>query len=279
VSGDRGWGTQRTVRLPDHETVVSTCLLGGDGPRKTLVLVHSALLDRRMWRDFVAALGEVHHGSGGAWQVVSHDMRGHGAAAAAPGITGVRQLAQDLVALLDGLGVDTGHVLGLSLGGAVAQEAVLDHPDRIASVVAMCTRPAFPEDVMLDRAALGAGGIADEVEATLQRWFHARSLDRLPDQVGYVRDRLDAVAPGTWRDSWRALAHFDVRDRLGEIRVPLLAVAGEHDEAAPPALVRAIADAAHGTYQRVDGAGHLAPLDSPRSTARAVAPFLFGQPR
>jgi pimeloyl-ACP methyl ester carboxylesterase len=90
-----------------------------------------------------------------------------------------------------------------------------------------------------------------------------------------VRARLTPTSSTTWRRTWLSLADFDVADRLSEIVVPVLAVAGSHDSASPPTAVRRIAEGvAQGRYREIAGATHLLCLERPNELARCVAEFL-----
>ncbi|MGH2457537.1 MAG: alpha/beta fold hydrolase, partial [Chloroflexota bacterium] len=85
----------------------------GNGP--PLVLIHALGLDHRLWEPQVAPLGS-------GFDVISYDVRGHGASDVPPGPYTMRDFAEDLAGLLDALGVEVAHLVGISMGGMIAQE-------------------------------------------------------------------------------------------------------------------------------------------------------------
>jgi len=105
----------------------------GRGP--AIVLVHGHPLDRRMWRPQLEALS-------GAFRVVAPDLPGYGKSPARGRVISMRGLADAVVELMDAIGVDRATVVGLSLGGLVAMELGLDHPDRTAGLVPTATTAA-----------------------------------------------------------------------------------------------------------------------------------------
>lgn len=259
------------LRLSDHATAVST--LGGPGD--LLVLVHSALLDRHVWSRFATALSDR---LPAGWSVAAYDLRAHGAAAEAPLVGGIAQLAADLRQVVDEVGrsFSSVHLAGLSLGGAVVQEAAVASPDRFASVTAIGTSSRFPLAAMNERASRGLAGVAEQLDDTLNRWFSAETLARGGPAVEYVRQRVLATSPTRWAYTWRNLAGFDVADRLSSLPMPVLAVAGSVDAASPVAALSAIASGApRGRLEVVEGAAHLIPLERPAELAAVVSDFLL----
>lgn len=247
----------RPVRLHDHETLLTDT--GGDGP--PLVLVHCVGLDRQVWRDAIPPLAT-------KYRVLAHDLRGHGWAAGAPGVDSVEQLADDLAALLDRLGLDRAHVAGLSLGGAVAQAFAVRHGRRLASLALVCTM-ARGLPVFLDRAAaLEHDGVEPQVVPTLLRWFTPEHLAENGWGVRYARQRLLRSDAAAQARAWRALARIDFAGTLGGLGVPVRLIAGDGDVSSTPEMMRAMADAIPGAaFHVIDGGTHLLPLVKPLELA------------
>lgn len=272
---------ERQLRVRDHATVAS--LEGDDrAGAQTVVLVHSALLDRRMWAPFttplLGLLGAASAGppAGAGYRVLTYDLRGHGVAGDAPPITGIGQLATDLAAVLDELGVGSAHVCGLSLGGAVAQAFARGYPHRTRSLTLVATDLAFPVEVMDARARAFTPEQRDEtIATTLRRWFSPETLTRSAPAVRYARDCLLATSAERWSAAWRALGRFDNSDHAGHFRAPVLAVSGAQDLATPPARLEAVARSYHGgRHVTVDPGPHLLSLERGDVLAEQVAPFL-----
>jgi len=238
------------------------------------VLVHSALLDRHLWSRFATALA-ARLPSG--WTVLAYDLRAHGDAADAPLTGGIKQLAADLGEVVDLVGADARsvHLAGLSLGGAVVQEAAVTQPDRFTTITAIGTSSRFPAEAMTQRAQRGLDGVAAQLDDTLTRWFTTQTLTEGGPAVDYVRSCVLATSPQRWAYTWQNLAGFDVADQLASVAAPVLAVAGSQDTAAPvPALATIAERAQRGTLAVIEDAAHLIALDQPDELAKITGDFL-----
>jgi 3-oxoadipate enol-lactonase len=240
----------------------------GAGP--LVVLLHPVGLDGGVWEPIAAGLA-VHH------TVLAPDLRGHGKAAAPAGPWTIADLAADVRDLVEEVDLGSADVVGLSLGGMVAQQLALDHPESVRSLVLVATTGGFDEAARETIRGRGRRALEDGMDAvvdeTIERWFGQRARDREP-ALG-VRRRLLANDPRAWAASWDAMAAFDVRERLGELAVPVLVIGGEEDESTPPPvcieLVEAIPDA---SLRIVRGAGHLAALERPDAYRPLIEGFL-----
>ena len=247
------------VRLADHET----CLVSkGDGD--PILFVHAIGLDREMWRGVVEALPRGRR--------IAYDLRGHGCAAGAPRPFSLRLLADDLAALLDALGYRQAHVVGLSFGGAVAQEFALAYPDRLVALTLVCT-PASGSPVYLERAeAVRNEGIEPAIPATLERWFTREALAQDTPVVRYARERLRTDDAEDFAAAWDALAALGMADRLGGIDVATKVIAAELDVSTPPEMMRELAAAIPGAeFHIVPHAPHMLSLERPLELAALIA--------
>jgi 3-oxoadipate enol-lactonase len=168
-------------------------------------------------------------------------------------------------------------VVGLSMGGMVAQHLALEHPDRVRSLLLACTTARTPTEVLVERAAATEVSSDEElVTTTLSRWFTADFLARRPEPapLAYARDRLTRIDHATFADVWRAIAGHDVLDRLGEIGVPTTCLAGTHDVSTPPAELVALAERLPRARLVEIDAPHMAPLEQPESFRAAVLDHL-----
>ncbi|MYT74463.1 MULTISPECIES: 3-oxoadipate enol-lactonase [unclassified Streptomyces] len=208
-------------------------------------------------------------------RVVRWDLPGHGGSDAeliSAGAT-VGDLAELVLALADELGIDRFAYAGVSLGGAVGLHLAVHHPERISSLAVLCSSAHFGgPGPWQERAALvrkeGTAGVA---ESAPTRWFTPGfSAPRL------VRDNRDA-SPEAYAACCDALAAFDLRDRLPDITVPTLLVAGRDDPATPPAHLREIADAVPGAeLVELSRASHLAVAERPEAVLGVLRSH-FGQ--
>jgi 3-oxoadipate enol-lactonase/4-carboxymuconolactone decarboxylase len=232
-----------------------------DGPDDAPVVVLGPSLGTTMdlWEPQLPALTA-------SWRVLRYDLPGHGGSGAMHGT--VEDFADAVAGLLDDLGLDRVGYGGVSLGGAVGTALALRHPDRITSLVLCCTSARFGEPGgWYERAArVRAGGLAPLADMLVGRWFTPGHTD-----TSGARAMLATVDPEGYAACCEALAIFDARDRLGDVRAPTLVIAGAQDVATPPAHAETLADGIHGAeLVVVPGAGHLANLERPEPVTGAM---------
>ena len=213
------------------------------------------------------------------FRVLAWDLPGHGASPAATGFT-VADLAAGLLAAVAAADIPTRArlvVAGDSLGGAVTLQLALTEPDRIAAAVIACSGPKIgTADGWLQRAVdvadggLTPGGVVRE--ATPARWFGPGFADRNPELTEQLLAELSSTDVASYSACCEALATFDLRDRLAEITVPVLAVAGMADRVTPTPLLRHVATGVQqGRLVELPGVGHLAPAEAPEQLAALIA--------
>jgi 3-oxoadipate enol-lactonase len=251
--------TTRKVTLDDHQTRVFDS--GCDKP--ALILVHALGLDHRMWREVIPLLAD-------QFRVIAYDLRGYGAAAGAPVAQGLATYATDLVTVLDRLEIDSAHVVGLSLGGSIAQHLALSRPERMQSLTVVAST-AWPFDAFTERArAAERDGMAAQVIPSLTRWFRPEDLAQGGWAVRYARDSVERAFVADWVAGWHALATIETGSRLGEIRMPTHVIAGERDASTSPALMKRMLEIPGATYSEIAGAPHMVSLTHPRPLAEAI---------
>jgi 3-oxoadipate enol-lactonase len=174
--------------------------------------------------------------------------------------------ADDLVALLDALGVVSAHVVGASLGGLVALWLAVRHPDRVRGAVfaGAAARFGTPE-VWRERAdAVRLGGTGAVVDLVLGRFFSERFRREEADVVARFADVLRRQSPEGYVGTCLALRDADLRSEVSSIRAPSLVVVGDEDVSAPPSDAEALRAAIPGARLIVlEGAGHLCTVERP----------------
>ena len=191
-------------------------------------------------------------------------VRGHGASPTPDGPYSMPGLAGAVAELLERLGVGAAHHVGVSIGGAIAQQFALDHPDRVRSVTVLASSARFADPGSWPQRAVTVreNGTEAMVASRPGTWF-------VPSFAGTEEaQRLLAMLRATRAEGYagccEAIAGFDLRDRLAEIEVPVLAIAGAEDPPTPPEMVRAIADGVPaGRFETVAGAAHLLNAEKP----------------
>jgi pimeloyl-ACP methyl ester carboxylesterase len=205
--------------------------------------------------------------------VVKHTWPGFGGRARAVPPPTMASLADEVAASYDG----DFDLVGMSLGGMVAQHVTLRHPQRVRSLMVACTGASADPETMEGRAQrverTGMEGVIDE---TLERWFTPAALAQEPEHPGvaYARRTLLALEPAAFADGWRAIAGHDVVDRLGEIAVPTTALAGTADTASPIERSKTISERVPGArFATIDGP-HMMHLERPLELGAAIAEHL-----
>ena len=243
------------------------------GEGAPVVFIHGFPFDRTMWRHQLAGLSR--------WKRIALDLRGAGASSAPANGYSVARYADDVVQVLDALGIDRAVVCGLSLGGYILFDLLRRHAGRIRAAV-LCNTKATADSPEAKRgrdemAALaereGVGAVAERL---LPQLLAPATVAAQPDVVTHLRDMIDRTPLPGLVGALRALRDRpDSTPMLGSIGVPVLAVAGADDKIAPVDVMRAMAAAIPGAqFAVIPAAGHLAPLEQPLATSRVVADFL-----
>lgn len=243
-----------------------------EGEGETVLLLHPVGLDLT-WCGPLAERLRPH------FRVLRVDLRGHGGSPVPPGPWRIEDLAADVHALLGATRLGPAHVVGLLLGGMVAQALALDHPGDVRSLVLSGTACEFTRAEREALAARGAaaedGGMKAVVRPTLERWFTPGPQSS--ELVEQCRQRLLSNNVAGWAATWRAISDFDALPRLHEISVPTLVTTGSADTSTPPAVARTIAEAIPGaTLHIMSGAPHMAPFERPDLFEPLILTFLGG---
>ncbi len=228
--------------------------------------------DYSMWDRQLPALGR--------WRVLRYDLRGQGGTAATQGPYTIELLVRDLIRLLDRLEIEKTHLVGLGLGGAVAQAAAIEHPERVERLVPCCCRAQMvPDFAALWReliATVKAKGIEPIVEPTLERWFPEPFRKANPGLMDGVRRMIRRTSVQGYLGCAGAFLGLALEDRLPEIQARALYVSGADDHrGGPPPLMAGLAARVPGArHASVPGAAHIANIQNPEGFNRILVDFL-----
>jgi 3-oxoadipate enol-lactonase len=234
-------------------------VVSGRADAPVVALSNSLGSTHRMWDAQIADL-ERH------FRVVRYDTRGHGRSPVPDGPYSIDGLADDLIALLDRLGVAKAGLVGLSLGGMTAMRVAARNPERVERIAVLCTGAQLPPAAAwMDRAALvrteGSSAVA---AAVVDRWFTPAYLDAHPDARGIYEQMVAATPAEGYAGCCEAIAKLDLREELSTITAPTLAIAGADDPATPPAKLEEIAARIPGArLLTVPQSAHLANAEQP----------------
>jgi 3-oxoadipate enol-lactonase / 4-carboxymuconolactone decarboxylase len=223
----------------------------------TLVFLGSLGADRSMWDPQFRALSR-------DFNVVAVDLRGHGESPAPAGPYAVADLADDVLDVFDRLELPFAHLVGLSLGGAVAQWIAVHAPSRVHTLTLLCTAAKFGEPQgWLDRAAgVRAEGTASIADAVVGRWFTTGLAERDPGLLDRARAMVSATDDEGYAGCCEALADWDGRADLARISARTLVIAGAQDPATTPTDLRLIADGvANSVLHVLDPGAHLTSIE------------------
>jgi 3-oxoadipate enol-lactonase len=243
----------------------------GEGP--PLLLVHGLGYTRHGWGPLPDMLADT-------FRVVTYDNRGIGESDIPEGPYTTVELAADAVRVLDEAGLRSAHVVGTSLGGMVAQEIAVRHPERVDKLVLACTTPGGAAAFPLPQATLDLvarmptlaphealrlaveNALADGAEEALIEEIFAYRVAHPPDPAG-------------WQAQAAAGATHAVDGRLGDIRAETLVLHGTGDKVVDVRNAQLLAGAIAGSrVELFDGAGHLFFWERPEETVRVLKEFL-----
>ncbi|MDJ0394488.1 3-oxoadipate enol-lactonase [Rhodococcus sp. G-MC3] len=246
---------------------LSYALTAGSGsPESAVVLIGSLGSDRSMWDPQIAGLASVA-------DVLAVDLRGHGESPVPAGPYSIAELAGDVLAVLDSIDRDRVHLVGLSLGGAVAQWIAVHRPTRVQSLTLLCTSAKFGEpQAWIERAkATRSGGTHSLADAVSGRWFTPELTARDTELAARHRQMVINTADEGYAACCEALAEWDNRADLGRIAAPTLVIAGEQDPSTPPDDLKFIADGiARSSLHVLDPAAHLANVEQAGEVTRLI---------
>ncbi len=234
-----------TMKVNDIDLYYET---HGDPKGEPVLLIMGFVMNAGAWAPQIEALK-------GRYHVIAFDNRGSGRSSQPATRYSMSQFVADTIALLDALGIASVHVVGSSMGGMIAQELILQHPERVRSLTLMCTTPGGPhsadyderraEAAELDAVTDPAASVTPEraLEFALQLFtpeFLANPSAGLIQMGGST-----ALFPSTLdgaKGQMGAIIGHDTYERLPRIAVPTLIMSGEDDPLIKPANSRILAE-------------------------------------
>jgi 3-oxoadipate enol-lactonase len=242
------------------------------GPRdgKPLVFANSLGTDFRLWDQIMPLLPN-------SLRIIRYDKRGHGLSSGPSAPYFMGDLVGDLAGLLDALAVKDVVLVGLSIGGMIAQGLAAERPDLLKAMVLSNTGAKIGTEAIWDdrMGAARKGGIEALADAQLGRWFSTGfSTDR---KAGFAGWR--AMLTRTWIEGFigcsAAISETDLYDSTARLRLPVLGIAGDEDGSTPPDMVRETVELIPGSeFHLIKGAGHLPCVENPQEYAKVLTEFL-----
>jgi 3-oxoadipate enol-lactonase len=238
-----------------------------NGAAGTVVLLHSLALDATIWADFARRLDP-------GLTVIAPDLPGHGRQPAGDP-TSVESMADGVAALLRNLGVRDVALVGMSLGGSVAQAVAIRHPDLVSRLGLIDTTAWYGPDAPAAWAGRAQQaverGLASLAGFQLELWFGDAFREQTPEVGERLLDIFQRNELDNYVASCNALGRMDQRDLVPTIAVPTAVVVGERDQATPPAMAGALHEAIEDSVLTViPDCKHLSALERPDDVIAAL---------
>jgi pimeloyl-ACP methyl ester carboxylesterase len=212
------------------------------------------------------------------YQVIMPDIRGHGRSDKPPGPYSMALFASDIVALLDTLDVPAVHIVGLSLGGMIGFQMAVDQPERVRSLTVVNAGPEVVPRTFKERRAIWQR----------QLLVNLFSMERIAETIGgrlfpepeqaelrqMAIEGFAANDKAAYKAATGAILGWSVRDRLGEIRCPVLLIASDMDYTPVSAKEAYLAEIPGSRLVVIENSRHAAPIDQYEAFNAAVGEFL-----
>jgi 3-oxoadipate enol-lactonase len=232
-----------------------------EGPHNApcLVFINSLGTDFRIWNDLVQPLTN-------RYRVIRYDKRGHGLSELPTPAASMADYATDLSALLDLLDIRQATIVGLSIGGLIAQELLRLRPDLVRSLVLADTahRIGTNESWSARIGLVETKGIEAIADGVMTLWFSKDYHQTSRDALTGWRTMLTRTPVEGYVAACRAIRDADLTESARRIAVPTLCVVGDEDGSTPVALVRELSSLISGAkFEVISGAGHIPCIERP----------------
>jgi pimeloyl-ACP methyl ester carboxylesterase len=240
------------------------------GAGQPLVLIHGLGSSTRDWEAQVPEFSQSYH-------VITFDLRGHGQSDKPTGPYHVAMFAADLADLLQTLGIGAAHVVGLSLGGAVAFQFALDYPERVKTLTIVNSAPTLGDPAYAQQEIERRIGIVRQLGMRAMGQALSANLFPGPEQASLRETFVERWAendPEAYIHATRSMLGWDVTDRLSALRCPTLVIAADQDYSpidVKEAYVKLIPDA---QLVVIADAHHAVPMEQPEQFNTVLRRFM-----
>lgn len=260
------------ARASELSAAITSWRITGPRSAPVVVLLHAIATNLELWAPQIPVWST-------RFRVLSVDLPGHGESEAQPRIQSLEAYAAALERLLTRESIATASLVGLSLGGMIAQAFALMFPERVRAL-ALCntsarTPPQLREVWSQRKQAALEHGMASQVSATLERWFTPSFARSSPLHVARIARMIERTSVEGYCSAIEAIQRLDLLDELPRLEMPALVVAGRDDKAATPEIAREIAARLHDARLVIlDDAAHLSNVEQPVAFTETVGAFL-----
>jgi len=213
------------------------------------------------------------------YRTVAMDVRGHGGTSKPDHSYSIKGFSEDLYEFFKKLQIPKGHIFGFSMGGAVAQQFALDHPEMIRSLILVSTFSHIDDHTRRAfaglKASLARGGYPAFFDEVVHLAFTPKYIAANPGPIAELRKKRIAInSPVAIGRATDACLAFNLKDQISKIMIPTLVVSGREDVFTPIHLAEQIHRSIHGSEWKIlEGVGHNLPIESAPGLVRAVLDF------
>jgi 3-oxoadipate enol-lactonase len=245
--------------------------ISGPADAPPLLLGGSLGTTLAMWAPQVEALSD--------WlRIVAFDHRGHGSSPVPEGPYTIAEMGQDVIALMDELGLERVSYCGLSIGGMVGQWLAGNNPERVENLILIATSAYLgAPDPWIERAETvrRAGTVEVIADAVVARWFTPEWAAQHEEIVKVHRQMLATSPVEGYASCCEAIAGLDLRDELPRITAPTLVISGAEDHAIPPVHQEAIAAGISGArLESIADAAHIPTVQHPPRVNELILEYI-----
>ena len=253
-----------TVSYSDH----------GPDDAPVIIFIHGFPLNKSMWNIQVEALKE-------NYRVIAYDIRGHGNSDAGIDEFFIELFVIDLLRLMEKLKIEKSILCGLSLGGYIALNAVLKHPDRFDGLILNDTQciadtPEIKENRCLAIIRIMKDGVEQYADEIIKNLFAQETFTKNKNVVDAVKEMIISTQKQSLCNTLHALAERkETCDQLSEINIPVLIMVGEEDKITPIAAAQQMHEKIlNSKLEIIQQAGHLSNLENPTAFNTHLVSFL-----
>jgi pimeloyl-ACP methyl ester carboxylesterase len=221
------------------------------------------------------------------YKVIAFDNRGIGYSEAPESPFSAKVMADDAAGLMDALGIDSAHVMGISMGGMIAQELVLNYPEKVVSLILECTSPGGSEASLPDETAAIAGQLAAMSQEDLAKVvaallytpeFMESNPQALEETIGWLMEK--PIPPSIRTRQTEVIIAHDTYERLPQIKAPTLVLGGEKDFLIPAEYQKLLASRIpNAELVMWEDLGHGFFLQKPEEVCKVALDFLRRHPK
>ena len=252
---------EQKIKLKEKNAAVSYYDIGHD-VAPVIIFIHGFPFNKSMWDLQLSTLKD-------KYRIIAYDVRGHGDSDAGDKQFSIDLFANDLIFIMDELKIAKATVCGLSMGGYIAINAAINHPERFEALILCDTTCTSDSPKILDKRmksieSIKKYGVEKYADESVKNLFAVESFTSREAEIRVVRDMIINTSEKTICDTLTALANRkDTCGGLSAIKIPVMFMVGKYDEITPPDASRFMKDQINGSILNIiEHAGHISNVEN-----------------